>query len=286
MIGKVIIRAGCSISAVGKRFACAETSFNSQGMQLSFDAKERTWQGALSQALHMEIEKLRDSKCSQYASLDRSTLFAIYTAREALKNSKIAKPQDTKTLVSFGSSRGATSIIEASMSDHFTGKQLSSKTSPTTTLGNVSSWVTQDLGITGAALSHSMTCSSALQAIGNAIAWLSSGMIDRALVGGTEAPLTPYTHAQMSALRITTEPVEQQYPCRPFCNASERKNTMVLGEGAGCFVLERSFDLKEGAAISGLGFACEKVTSHTSMSKNADALQHSMKQACLTGTTL
>ena len=36
----------------------------------------------------------------------------------------------------------------------------------------------------------------------NGIAWINSGMCNKFLVGGSEAPLTPFTIAQMKALKI------------------------------------------------------------------------------------
>ena len=73
--------------------------------------------------------------------------------------------------------------------------------SPTTTLGNISSWVAYDLGVKGATLSHSITCSTACTGL-NACAWLKGGMAKRFLVGGSEAPLTDFTVAQMRSLGI------------------------------------------------------------------------------------
>ena len=74
--------------------------------------------------------------------------------------------------------------------------------SPTTTLGNISSWVAHDLQTAGPELSHSITCSTGLHAVLNGVAWLKAGMADAFLVGGSEAPLTPFTLAQMKAMKI------------------------------------------------------------------------------------
>jgi 3-oxoacyl-(acyl-carrier-protein) synthase len=49
----------------------------------------------------------------------------------------------------------------------------------TTTLGNISSWVAHDLQSSGPEISHSITCSTALHAVLNGIAWLKSGMVDK-----------------------------------------------------------------------------------------------------------
>lgn len=149
--------------------------------------------------------------------------------------------------------------------------------SPTTTLGNISSWVAQDLRSTGFEMSHSITCSTALHALANGIAWIESGMESRFLVGGSEAPLTPFTLAQGKALKIYSDSTEI-YPCRAL-DMSKTKNTMVLGEGAGIFCLEKNPKKKPLVNIIGLGFATEKLTHNVSISANASCLQKSMQMA-------
>jgi 3-oxoacyl-(acyl-carrier-protein) synthase len=59
-----------------------------------------------------------------------------------------------------------------------------------------------DLQSSGPEISHSITCSTALHAVLNGIAWLKSGMVDKFFSGGSEAPLTDFTIAQMRALKI------------------------------------------------------------------------------------
>jgi 3-oxoacyl-(acyl-carrier-protein) synthase len=91
--------------------------------------------------------------------------------------------------------------------------------------------VAHDLKNKGPEISHSITCSTALHAILNAVAWLQSGMATRFLVGGSEAPLTAFTLAQMQALKIYANE-ESEFPCKAF-DLTKTKNSMVLGEGAG-----------------------------------------------------
>jgi 3-oxoacyl-(acyl-carrier-protein) synthase len=50
-------------------------------------------------------------------------------------------------------------------------------------------------------ISHSITCSTALHAVLNGIAWLKSGMVDKFLLVGVKR-LTDFTIAQMRALKI------------------------------------------------------------------------------------
>jgi 3-oxoacyl-(acyl-carrier-protein) synthase len=160
--------------------------------------------------------------------------------------------------------------------------------SPLTTLGNVASWVAYDAGaIGGAALSHSSTCSSAFQALGNAVAWLRAGLAERFLAGGAEAPLTDFTLAQMHALGIYSTFAPQEWPCRPGAGAP---SSFVLGEGAAVFALERisraDLTTKQVAGnaspqfqLESVGFGFEPIPSKTGLSPDGQHFQTAMRQA-------
>ena len=126
-------------------------------------------------------------------------------------------------------------------------------------------------------MSHSITCSTALHAVINAVAWLKSGMARRFIVGGSEAPLTGFTLAQMRALRIYSDRADSEFPCQPLaCGATE--NSLVLGEGAALFCVESAKEASQ-ICIDGVGYATEGLTHNVSLSANADCLQRSMKMA-------
>ena len=109
-----------------------------------------------------------------------------------------------------GSSRGATDLFEKHHQEYLETGKAQTLASPTTTLGNISSWVAHDLQSSGPEISHSITCSTALHALLNGVAWLRAGMTDKFLVGGSEAPLTDFTIAQMRALKIYSNLDEHQ----------------------------------------------------------------------------
>jgi 3-oxoacyl-[acyl-carrier-protein] synthase II len=156
--------------------------------------------------------------------------------------------------------------------------------SPLTTLGNVASWVAYDAGsIGGASLSHSSTCSSAFQALGNATAWLRAGMATRFLAGGTEAPLTDFTLAQMQAIGIYSPFAAEEFPCRP---GAGKPSTFVLGEGAAVFALEKVSAAsllgqphEPVAVLEGVGFGFEALGSKTGLSADGKHFQQAMQSA-------
>src|SRR5262249_32778816 len=138
---------------------------------------------------------------SRYHELDRTVHLGMLAARNAFRAAKLS-PESKTVGVNIGSSRGATGLWEKSFAELARAGRVASHTSPATTLGNVSSWVAQDLMTRGFTMSHSVTCSTGLHALLNAVAWTRAGFCEQVIAGASEAALTPFTIAQMKALRI------------------------------------------------------------------------------------
>ena len=233
----------------------------------------------LSETLANEVQTLRDSDV-KYKSLDNSVLYAILASREAVKK---AGWDNSKFGVNIGSSRGATQLFEKHHQEFLATGRTPTLTSPTTTLGNISTWVAHDLKSKGPELSHSITCSTALHALLNGIAWLQAGMADRFLVGGSEAPLTAFTIAQMQALKIYANPKNchpelGELACRAF-DLTKTKNSLVLGEGAAMACLESGEHKNALGYITGFGYATDVLQHSISITDEAECFQKSMKMA-------
>ncbi|MGB5941574.1 MAG: beta-ketoacyl synthase N-terminal-like domain-containing protein [Leeuwenhoekiella sp.] len=243
---------------------------------LQFDKELKAWVGKLPNILLAKINNLR-AENRNYQNLDPSVLYAIYVSRAAAQQAGWKKGAGFG--VNIGSSRGATQLFEQHFSAFAKTGKAETLASPSTTLGNISSWVAQDLQNDGPDISHSITCSTALHAVLNGVAWLQSGMCDKFLVGGSEAPLTPFTIAQMQALKTYSRTDEQsEFPCRAF-DLEKSENTMVLGEGAASVCLEKGEKSKAMAYITGIGYATEKLTHAVSISAEAECFQKSMRMA-------
>jgi 3-oxoacyl-(acyl-carrier-protein) synthase len=221
-----------------------------------------------------EIEALKNSD-QKYKPLDNSVLFAIAASRKATIDAGW-KTGDSFG-INIGSSRGATELFEKHHLDFIKTGKVSTLASPTTTLGNISSWVSHDLQSQGPEISHSITCSTALHALLNGIAWLRAGMAEKFLVGGSEAPLTDFTIAQMKALKIYSKN-NDEFPCRAF-DLEKKENTLILGEGAAVCCLEIGRNEKTLAIIEGIGYATEILEHNVSVSAEATCFQKSMKMA-------
>ncbi|MBO6881911.1 beta-ketoacyl synthase N-terminal-like domain-containing protein [Winogradskyella sp.] len=232
--------------------------------QLPNDAKE-------------EIEKLRNSN-NKYKQLDDSVLFGIFSARQAVKQAGWNASDNFG--INMGSSRGATGLFETYFESFLEKHKAETLSSPTTTLGNISSWIAHDLQTKGPEISHSITCSTALHALLNGVAWLNSGMCAKFLVGGSEAPLTPFTIAQMKALKIYchSEHSEESHPCQAL-NFNKTENTMILGEAAAVACLEKGKTNNALAIIDGIGYGTELLEHNASLSTDAKCFQRSMAMA-------
>lgn len=265
-----------SISPLGHERHEVWQSYLSEGHLLSNKAVSDTLfaVGALRTEALSQIALLQQES-PKYKDLDPTVLYAMYAARQAL--CEAGWPTDKDFGVNIGSSRGATTLFEQYHAQYLAQGKTTPLASPTTSLGNIASWVMQDAKGKGIAISHSITCSTALHALVNAVAWLHADMAEAFLIGGSEAALTPFTLAQMKALKIYGD-AAAPYPSQPLLSSKE-KSTMVLGEGAAVFALEKGSSPHALATIRGIGYASEPITHPVAISADAQALRRSMQQA-------
>jgi len=242
---------------------------------LSWDESLEAYKGALTDAGKELVQQLRKEN-PKYERLDPSVLYGIIAGRKAVAE---AGWSDGDFGINIGSSRGATQLFENYFTAFSKRNITPTQTSPSTTLGNISSWVAQDLKSNGPSISHSITCSTSLHAVLNGVAWLQSGMASRFLVGGSEAALTPFTIAQMKAMKLTPqEETPSPYPSQAL-NLFKKKNTMALGEAASMACLEVGKTDNAKAYITGVGYATEKLDHAVSLSSEGVCFQDAMKMA-------
>ncbi|HMM57147.1 MAG: beta-ketoacyl-[acyl-carrier-protein] synthase family protein [Xanthomonadales bacterium PRO7] len=87
-----------------------------------------------------------------------------------------------------------------------------------------------EFGLRGPSFAVVSACASANHAMAQAADMIKNGKMDFAVTGGSEACVTVTTMKAWEAMRVTADDT-----CRPFC---KQRRGMVLGEGAGIFVLE------------------------------------------------
>lgn len=92
------------------------------------------------------------------------------------------------------------------------------------------SQISLEFGLRGPVFAVASACASSNHALGQALMLLQTGAADVALAGGAEACITVGTVKAWEAMRVMASDT-----CRPF---SKGRQGLVLGEGAGVFVLE------------------------------------------------
>ncbi|NHM06598.1 beta-ketoacyl synthase [Flavobacterium sp. CYK-4] len=272
----IAITAIASISPLGNEASTVWENYQSTNHFLALQTfgEKTAWVASLDKSSKTLVDNIRKSD-PKYKSLDDSVLMAIAVARKAIDQSGWKTTLDFG--INIGSSRGATALFEKHHEEFLKMGRAQTLASPTTTLGNIASWIAHDLQTQGPEISHSITCSTALHALLNGVAWLKSGMAEKFLVGGSEAPLTHFTIAQMQAMKIYAKE-NQPYPCQAL-NLEKTQNTMVLGEGAAVCCLESGKKQNALAYIEGIGYATELLEHNTSISTEADCFQKSMRMA-------
>ncbi|HMA31928.1 MAG TPA: beta-ketoacyl-[acyl-carrier-protein] synthase family protein [Casimicrobiaceae bacterium] len=174
------------------------------------------------------------------APMDRATAMAVAAARQAIEDSGggLATGLD-RTGIYWGTGMGAAGTLEDAYQGVFEGRSWRIKpTMVVTAMNNAAvAQISLEFGITGPTLTYSVACASSAVAIGEALRAIRYGIVDCAIVGGSEAPLTRGTLCAWSALRALAapDPIDAARSCKPF--ATDRSG-FVLGEGAGALVLE------------------------------------------------
>jgi nodulation protein E len=187
---------------------------------------------------------------------DRTTHFAIVAARQAALESQLtAHYAPEKIAIIVGCACGGRQAEETETIKLYT---QNSRVHPLTVIRTMASAGASNISIeqkiTGPTLNISTACSSGTHAIGLAFQMVRSGMVDAAITGGHEAPLTFGFLRAWDSMRVVS-PTQ----CRPF---SADRDGMTLGEGAAMITLEtldsaRARNATIYAEIVGFGFSAD-----------------------------
>jgi len=167
--------------------------------------------------------------------LDRVSQFALVAAREAVAQSGLdfgtdARGERTACIIGTGIG-GENSHNEQSSRFYGDRNPRVHPLAIVRVMANAPAChVGMEFGLTGPSFAVVSACASANHAMAQAFDMVRSGKVDFAVTGGTEACVTVPTVKAWEAMRVTADDT-----CRPFCR---QRRGMVLGEGAGIFVLE------------------------------------------------
>ncbi|GLS23021.1 3-oxoacyl-ACP synthase II [Labrys miyagiensis] len=164
---------------------------------------------------------------------DRFTQLAIVAGDEALAQAGFPRGEKLglRAATIIGTGIGGGDTIEAGMHNAYvTGQRLDPWSVPRLMPNAAASQLSARYGARGPSFAVASACASGTQAVGLGAHFIRAGVVDRAVVGGAEACITASGMKGWEALRVLSPDA-----CRPF---SKDRNGMVLGEGAGIFVLE------------------------------------------------
>ncbi len=163
---------------------------------------------------------------------DRFSQFALAASREAIDDAALNTDEIRSAAAVIGTCLGAEHTYEESYrSLYVDGKRrVHPLTAPKGMPSAAASQISMQCGITGPVFTVCSACSSAAHSIIQAALMIRSGLVDVAVAGGAEAPLSLVLLKSFEGLRALSNDT-----CRPF---SEDRSGLVLGEGSGVVVLE------------------------------------------------
>ena len=171
----------------------------------------------------------------QLSMLDRTSQLALVAANEAIAQSGLDFAADglgLRTAVVVGTGVGGETTQDEQSRRLYA--ENASRLHPLSIVRLMTNAPTSQIsmahGLRGPAFAVASACASSNHAIAQAALMIRAGLVDVAVAGGTEACLSFGAMRAWEAMRVLADDT-----CRPF---SANRRGLVLGEGAGVFVLE------------------------------------------------
>lgn len=177
---------------------------------------------------------------NELKKIDRFVQFALIAARQSFKDAGITLEQTDANRVGvlFGCGIGGLQTLEDAVEALIAKgpRRVSPFVIPKLILNMAAGHVSIDLGLKGPNIAVSTACATGTHALGDALKAIQRGAADVMLAGGTEAAITRVGvagFANMKALSGRND--DPKHASRPF---DKERDGFVIGEGAGCFVVE------------------------------------------------
>ncbi len=172
--------------------------------------------------------------------LDRSSLFTLAAAHQALAQAEQAGPLQRSTMpLVWGCSMGGLSTLDDAYFDilEHGKRRVRPATIPYTMPSAPAFQVAHHLGVRGPSLTLTVACASSALAIAQGARLIASGEASVVLVGGCDSMQTPLVlRAWQAAQAIcTARPDAPERSCAPFSTA---RQGFAIAEGAACLILE------------------------------------------------
>ena len=184
---------------------------------------------------------------------DLFSIYGIVAAREAIKDANIDKEAEdlNKIGVIMGVGIGGIGTFEKEMEDFCKGDgtpRFNPFFIPKMIVDCVSGHISMEYGFRGPNYVCVSACASSTSAISVAYDQIKLGRANIMITGGAEAPITKVGVGSFNSMHaISTRNDSPETASRPFCKS---RDGFVMGEGAGCLVLEElEHALARGAKI-------------------------------------
>ncbi len=196
----------------------------------------------LNNAIAGEVKHFRPADflpAKETRRMDRYSQLACVAALEAVADAGLAReaPLGPNVGVVFGSGDGGMTLCAEQVAALREGGPR--RVSPFFLTNLVPDAASGHIAILTGAMGPNMAvvaaCATGAAAIGEAAEIIRRGDAEVMIAGGSEAPLTELIYASFAALRAIASDPDPAQACRPF---DRRRNGFVVGEGAGCLVLE------------------------------------------------
>ena len=182
----------------------------------------------------------------------RFSQYAMAAAVQAVQDAGLDELDPLRTAVIIGSALGGVDVHAVGQQDlTATGPQAVDARFMVKSLLNMPcSLISLRWGLHGPQLAVATACASSHDAMGIAARMIETGEVDVAIAGGTDCPISPLVFFGARNNGMYKPQPDPYKACRPF---HRERFGVMLGEGAGVFVLERA-DLarRRGARIHGM----------------------------------
>ena len=235
----------------GKSGVSNISKFETEGFETKFAA-----------TVNINIEEFLEKK--EIRRIDEFIQFGLIASDECVNDSKLNLDEENldRIGVSIGSGIGGLSTIESNkiLLNARGPKKIAPFFVPGAISNMVSGYASLRFGFKGPNISIASACSSASHSIGYSFRSISYGDADIMLTGGAEMATTPLGLAGFNAAKaLSTNNENPQAASRPW---DKKRDGFVLGEGAGCLILEEYEHAKKRGAhiyaeIIGFGMSAD-----------------------------
>lgn len=186
---------------------------------------------------------------------DRLFQIATSAINEALDHAGLTDSAGCRHLAATGlfisSAVGPVATMEAQIGADLRNEVRSADSWRAFSFGRLAATLADKCGLGGPYVVVPTGCTGGSDAVSYGLSAIRSGMVDLAVVGGFDAPITPLVEAAFARIGATSSrdcPVSEA-----SCPFDARRDGFVLGEGGGALVLEReSYALARGATPLGI----------------------------------